>query len=589
MENRLNGLEFKFYTPKIHKSTHKGKRLISGYASTSALDRQDEIIAHDALKAAAEDLLKNPTVFYEHKHDQLPIGLTVKSYVDSKGLKVVVQISEAKHADNIWQLIKEGILNSFSIGGKVLEAHDEKDKDGKSHNIIDRIELYEVSIVGLPANPEARFEMAKSIGKTIDELDLPALTEVECVGNCIIKAFKRKGGEKVTKEKKLEKDMVSSDLSPEKVKENIKSEESKEEVRLEETSKEVTEDPAEKELGLKSVSEESKKPEVEKAEKVTKDAPETSESDSTITVIADGDDGTYTGDSDGTTTIEAIGEKDRGEGQGQGNPRQGDGGTDVCVCPACGTEIEHVRGVPCNESVCPNCGEHLIGKAEEIVEEKEAEKFKCTKCDWEGTEGELVDGKCPKCGADVSPVYPEEEKAKEDGKYYPYYYYYYDEDGKRKLGRRPYYPKYYPYRKPYEEEKANDKYDELVGLLTQLIGKLDKLITSKEEPAKTKEPEQEPKAEVIESNSTPENKSEEKSVVEKKSKEEVLEDEPKEELMVEKKPEDNPIEKKTEEPEKKPERKSVRVLKAPYGDENIKKQDKPDGTTEKGWKTYLFR
>ncbi|MFW6040556.1 MAG: hypothetical protein ACOC85_01830 [Thermoplasmatota archaeon] len=49
----------------------------------------------------------------------------------------------------------------------------------------------------------------------------------------------------------------------------------------------------------------------------------------------------------------------RGSGQG-GRGRQpggqglGPGGT--CVCPNCGYEMEHQRGVPCYKHTCPECG-----------------------------------------------------------------------------------------------------------------------------------------------------------------------------------------------------------------------------------------
>ena len=55
--------------------------------------------------------------------------------------------------------------------------------------------------------------------------------------------------------------------------------------------------------------------------------------------------------------------KARGEGQGAGGPRQGDGGTDTCVCPECGHEQEHERGTPCTKTACADCGELMVGKA----------------------------------------------------------------------------------------------------------------------------------------------------------------------------------------------------------------------------------
>lgn len=51
-----------------------------------------------------------------------------------------------------------------------------------------------------------------------------------------------------------------------------------------------------------------------------------------------------------------------GEGQGQGNEKQNIGGTNVCVCPKCGYEIEHDRGTPCNGIKCPKCDTLMIGK-----------------------------------------------------------------------------------------------------------------------------------------------------------------------------------------------------------------------------------
>ena len=52
----------------------------------------------------------------------------------------------------------------------------------------------------------------------------------------------------------------------------------------------------------------------------------------------------------------------RGEGQGVGGPKQGDGGTDKCVCPACGKESSHDRGKPCTGQTCSSCGAKMTGK-----------------------------------------------------------------------------------------------------------------------------------------------------------------------------------------------------------------------------------
>ena len=57
-------------------------------------------------------------------------------------------------------------------------------------------------------------------------------------------------------------------------------------------------------------------------------------------------------------------EKVLGEGRGIGGPRQGVGGTDICICPECGHELKHKRNVPCADIKCPKCGKPMAGKEE---------------------------------------------------------------------------------------------------------------------------------------------------------------------------------------------------------------------------------
>lgn len=52
----------------------------------------------------------------------------------------------------------------------------------------------------------------------------------------------------------------------------------------------------------------------------------------------------------------------RGSGMGVGGERQGDGGTDTCICPKCKEEVAHERGTPCVEMKCPKCGTSMVGK-----------------------------------------------------------------------------------------------------------------------------------------------------------------------------------------------------------------------------------
>jgi len=163
-----SGLEFRFITQDISKSTKTDEWVIRGYAATNDLDRQGDVISLSAMQSAAEDLKANSAVFYEHKHDQPPIGKVLNAGVDDNGLWVEVMVSKTK--PDIWQLIQEGILSKFSIGGKVKTSKKEFDKQtGKEFNLITNMDLFEVSIVGMPANPQATFSTSKSIMQSIQK------------------------------------------------------------------------------------------------------------------------------------------------------------------------------------------------------------------------------------------------------------------------------------------------------------------------------------------------------------------------------------------------------------------------------------
>lgn len=227
-----NGLKFKFFTNKldIKKEKDSGLWAIRGYAATSDLDRQNDIISPEALKKATKHLLENTTVFYEHEHNQYPVGRVLNAGVDKGGLWIEVLVS--KTAEQVWTLIQEKILNSFSIGGKVINQEKVKEEK-KEYNLITDIELFEVSIVGLPANPNARFSIMKSIQEAYKE-------DNNCKnGLCNIK---QKVGEKMTevkKEKKEEKVEEKKDVKIEEKKIEVKKEDKKEVIEKE--KKEVVE------------------------------------------------------------------------------------------------------------------------------------------------------------------------------------------------------------------------------------------------------------------------------------------------------------------------------------------------------------
>lgn len=130
---------------------------IEGLAATNFKDRYGDIISDDALKKGASDLLGNNTVFLNHRYDvENAVGKVIETSFVSDGVKsgISVRVGISKTATKIWTKIKEGILKSFSIGGIWKEVNHDKENDAY---IIKDLELYELSIVGIPANPTCSF------------------------------------------------------------------------------------------------------------------------------------------------------------------------------------------------------------------------------------------------------------------------------------------------------------------------------------------------------------------------------------------------------------------------------------------------
>lgn len=143
---------------KIFKTEEEeqGELKITGYASTKDTDRVGDIIPPDAWsKGGLNNFKKNPIILFNHNYDQ-PIGRATEIEIDERGLKLTAIINKKVPQ---YDLIKDGILSTFSVGFLVKDADYDKNTDGF---IIKDAELLETSVVSVPCNQDACFSLAKS-------------------------------------------------------------------------------------------------------------------------------------------------------------------------------------------------------------------------------------------------------------------------------------------------------------------------------------------------------------------------------------------------------------------------------------------
>jgi len=169
-------LDQEFWKDKLCLKVKKLKddsMYIEGYANMATLDRVREIIGPKAWKL--ESFNKAGVILFNHDQHK-PIGKPVKVEVRSDGLYIKARISGSNDPEitKIRDLIEEGILNQFSVGFK---TRDSKRLNDGSVEITDA-ELFEVSVVSVPANADSLFIMSKKYLKneTCNEIITEYLT-----------------------------------------------------------------------------------------------------------------------------------------------------------------------------------------------------------------------------------------------------------------------------------------------------------------------------------------------------------------------------------------------------------------------------
>jgi hypothetical protein len=135
----------------------KENRIVSGFATLDNVDKQGDKVTVDASKKAFERFKGNLRLM----HQPIPAGKVVKFRQDNlfdketgqtySGIFVDAYIS--KGAQNIWEMVLDGTLTSFSIGGNIKDSEEVFDKSSEEKvRVIKDYDLSELSLVDNPAN-----------------------------------------------------------------------------------------------------------------------------------------------------------------------------------------------------------------------------------------------------------------------------------------------------------------------------------------------------------------------------------------------------------------------------------------------------
>lgn len=146
---------------------------VEGWANKAIADRVGDIIPSDAWDL--ENYKKVPILLYNHERDK-PIGRASVIEARDGGLWIKAKLSNSADPDisKVRSLVKEGILNAFSVGIEEVDSYRENE-----FNIFKRCELLEVSIVTVPMNQDSTFSYSNKHAKMNVKKGLKTMIDTE--------------------------------------------------------------------------------------------------------------------------------------------------------------------------------------------------------------------------------------------------------------------------------------------------------------------------------------------------------------------------------------------------------------------------
>jgi hypothetical protein len=132
-----------------------GSVRVHGSASSEVKDKHGEIILASAVFDALPDFFRHGSGALREMHSAAVAAGTVDEVEvgDDKITRIIATVVDAEAIKKI----KARVYKSFSVGGRVLA------RDPDDRKIITAIELNEISLVDVGANPEAKLELFKAV------------------------------------------------------------------------------------------------------------------------------------------------------------------------------------------------------------------------------------------------------------------------------------------------------------------------------------------------------------------------------------------------------------------------------------------
>lgn len=145
---------------------------LTGIASANSVDRDDERMSDQALQMMVDDIKREGVnLFQDHSHKwDDTMGVIKDAQLDNGKVKVKIDLDDPVTNPKVPALLnklKKGIKLGLSVGGNVTNFRWEYDKNlGKKIKVLDKVKLFEVSVVGIPSNADSYISLSQAITKS---------------------------------------------------------------------------------------------------------------------------------------------------------------------------------------------------------------------------------------------------------------------------------------------------------------------------------------------------------------------------------------------------------------------------------------
>jgi HK97 family phage prohead protease len=138
------------------------ERTMEVVMSTRDVDRDGDIVETKGIDL--KNFLNNPVVLWAHNASLPPIGKILDIVQEDTHMRGTVKFASTEMAEEIFQLYVGGFLKTWSIGfgTKTLDYLKNDDNDVTGYHL-QETELFELSAVPVPANPEALVRACKAL------------------------------------------------------------------------------------------------------------------------------------------------------------------------------------------------------------------------------------------------------------------------------------------------------------------------------------------------------------------------------------------------------------------------------------------